>query len=212
MIARGQPIAIKHVRGTEPGASAVFSSDERHRYGLERDLREAQTGRDKLIRAHFGPLFDGMSPLLPRRLVAIGMNPSTADAFDPDPTVTRELGFASAWGCSLYSKGNLYGHRDPKPVRMWAEHRAGADIVGPHNDDVIRTMLTMLARDGGVALACWGRMHSSGDKALQERRVLAVCRIARDVGVQWQCLGKNADGSPKHPLYLPKTAQLEPWP
>jgi hypothetical protein len=179
--------------------------------GLERDLREGPPGRDKLIRASFGPLFDGAAPAGPRRLVAIGMNPSTADAFDPDPTVTRELGFASAWGCSLYSKGNLYGWRDPKPASMWFEHRAGRDIVGPHNDAAIRTMLTMLARDGGVALACWGRMHAKGDKALQEQRVFEICRIAAEVGVQWQCLGKNADGSPKHPLYLPKSTQLEPW-
>lgn len=205
MIERGKPIAIKHVRGTEPGASALFSSDERHRYGLERDLRTYA----RVNGADFGPLFSAAS--MPRRLVAIGMNPSTADAFDPDPTVTRELGFARAWGCSLYSKGNLYGWRDPKPANMWAEHRAGRDIVGPHNDQAIRTMLTMLARDGGVALACWGRMHSKGDKALQEQRVFAVCRIAAEVGVKWQCLGKNADGSPKHPLYLPKSAQLEPW-
>lgn len=194
MITMDQPIAIKHVRGTASGASALFSSDERHRYRLERML--------------FGQLLAPAG----RRLVAIGMNPSTADAFDPDPTVTRELGFARSWSCSLYSKGNLYGWRDPYPKSMWLAHRAGCDIVGQHNDDAIRTMLTMLARDGGVALACWGRMHSSGDKALQERRVLAVCRIAHEVGVQWQCLGKNADGSPKHPLYLPKTAQLEPWP
>lgn len=198
MIAADQPIAIKHVRGTEPGASALFSSGERHRYGLERDLRDA-----------VNQLF---SAKILRRLVAIGMNPSTADAFDPDPTVTRELGFARSWGCSLYSKGNLYGWREPKPKYMWGAHRSGVDIVGPHNDDAIRTMLTMLARDGGVALACWGRMHSSGDKVLQEMRVLAVCRIAHEVGVRWQCLGKNADGSPKHPLYLPRTAQLEPWP
>lgn len=202
MIVREQHIAIKHVRGTEPGASALFSANERHRYGLERDLRAG----DK------SPLFTALAVLPRRRLVAIGMNPSTADAFDPDPTVTRELGFARAWGCSLYSKGNLYGWREPKPALMWAEHRAGVDIVGPHNDDAIRTMLTMLARDGGVALACWGRMHASGDKALQEQRVFAVCRLAVEIGVQWQCLGKNADGSPKHPLYLPKTAQLEPWP
>lgn len=194
-------LAIKHVRGTEPGASALFSSDERHRYGLERDLR----GDDR------DPLFAAVISPMPRRLVAIGMNPSTADAFDPDPTVTRELGFARAWGCSLYSKGNLYGWRDPKPASMWAEHRAGRDIVGPHNDAAIRTMLTMLARDGGVALACWGRMHAKGDKALQERRVFEVSQIAAEVGVQWQCLGKNADGSPKHPLYLPKSTQLEPW-
>lgn len=198
MTAIDQPIAIKHVRGTAPGASALFSSDERHRYGLDRDLRDT-----------VNQLF---SAKIPRRLVAIGMNPSTADAFDPDPTVTRELGFARSWGCSLYSKGNLYGWREPKPMYMWDKHQLGWDIVGPHNDDAIRTMLTMLARDGGVALACWGRMHSSGDRALQERRVLAVCRIAHEVGVTWQCLGKNADGSPKHPLYLPKSAQLEPWP
>lgn len=197
-------LAIKHVRGTEPGASALFSEDERHRYRLDRDLLFAS----KRARGHAAQL-SALTTI--RWLVAIGMNPSTADAFDPDPTVTRELGFARAWGCSLYSKGNLYGWRDPKPANMWFEHRAGRDIVGPHNDEAIRTMLTMLARDGGVALACWGRMHSKGDKALQARRVFEVCRIAAEVGVQWQCLGRNADGSPKHPLYLPKSAQLEPW-
>lgn len=190
MIAIDTPIAIKHVRGTEPGASALFSADELHRYGLERSV--------------CGKGF--------ARLVAIGMNPSTADAFKPDPTVTRELGFARVWGCEQYSKGNLYGWRETKPAVMWGEHRAGRDIVGPHNDDAIRTMLTMLKRDGGIALACWGRMHAKGDRALQEMRVLAMCRLAGQIGIQWQCLGKNQDGSPKHPLYLPANTKLEPWP
>ncbi|HSR79055.1 MAG TPA: DUF1643 domain-containing protein [Xanthobacteraceae bacterium] len=195
------PIDIKHVRGIEPGASALFSADEFHRYGLERDLRPRGQ-----------PLMDAIAALMPRRLVAIGMNPSVANAFKPDPTITRELGFARNWGCSLFSKGNLYGWVDPKPVKMWAEHRAGTDIVGPHNDDAIRTMLTMLKRDGGIALACWGKMHSKGDHCLQEARMMAMVRMADEVGVTWQCLGKNKDGSPKHPLYLPASARLESWP
>jgi hypothetical protein len=29
--------------------------------------------------------------------------------------------------------------------------------------------------------------------------------------VRWQCLGKNKNGSPKHPLYLKCSTPLEAW-
>ena len=178
-------------RGLE-GASALFSKDGRYRYMLERYVgRQAQHGR---------------------RLVACGLNPSTADAFKLDPTCRRETGFAFGWGCTLYIKVNAYAWRDTKPSDMWASQertgsrRQASDLItgGPTNDAAIRCALTMLKADGGIALACWGA-HAKPD------RVLQLVRIAHEVGVQWMCLGTNKGGSPRHPLYVSATTQLEPW-
>lgn len=163
---------------------AAFSEDDIHRYMLERQISDA----------------------VPCKILfCCGLNPSTADAFKPDPTVTREIGFGRLWGCTQYLKGNAYGWRDPKPKKMWQAKKAGHDIVGALNDACIASMLVAVRDRGGIALACWGR-HAKPD------RVSALIALAADVGVPWQCLGTNKDGSPKHPLYLPSTAQLQPWP
>lgn len=169
------------------GASALFGADGLHRYMLERRIA-SQPGSG-------------------RRLVACGLNPSTADAFKNDPTVRREIGFASAWDCSTFVKVNAYAWRDTKPANMWrAADAAGGmrKIIGVANDTAIATALTMLKRDGGIALACWGT-HAKPD------RVLQLARIAHDIGVVWMCLGTNKGGSPRHPLYVPNGTPLEPW-
>lgn len=177
------------------GASALFSHDDRHRYMLERKIAGVTGGR---------------------RLVACGLNPSTADAFKLDPTCRREVAFAAAWECSLYVKVNAYSWRATKPKDMWlaqdAEYmRTGSSYEsdklitgGKTNDHAIMCALTMLKRDGGIALACWGAQAD-------QKRVLKLVRIAHEVGVQWWCLGTNREGSPRHPLYVKATTKLEPW-
>ena len=51
--------------------------------------------------------------------VFIGLNPSTADATQDDPTIRRCVGFARQWGFDWLFMGNLYAYRstDPKPLR-----------------------------------------------------------------------------------------------
>lgn len=193
---------LKQVTGTEPGATALFSECERYRYQLERLIDPSP----------MAPVFAQQGV---RRLVACGLNPSTADAFKLDPTCRREIGFARLWGCGLYVKVNAYSWRATKPADMFYAAENGSNIVGERlsnsavkmentNDAVVRAALTMLKRDGGIALACWGA-HAEPD------RVLKLVKIAHEVGVDWMCLGVNKNGSPKHPLYLPADAQLRPW-
>lgn len=174
---------MKVVHGTEPGASAAFSENELHRYMLERQISDAEPCRV---------------------LFCCGLNPSTADAFKVDPTVRREISFGRLWGCTQYLKGNAYGWRDKKPANMWRARKAGHDIVGALNDACIASMLVAVRDRGGIALACWGA-HAEHD------RVMALVELAADVGVRWQCLGTNKDGSPKHPLYLAADTPLRPW-
>lgn len=221
---------MRLIRGTEPGSSAMMSDDERCRYQLERVVRRADgcdcTGLGALVAGSTVgiPVYrsvDGVcphdgwpcDPRIKRRLVACGLNPSVADAFRLDRTCARMIGFAREWGCALYTMTNAYPWRDTKPENMWAAEARGERIGGESwpgvansvNDGVIRTALTQLLRDGGVALACWGK-HAKPLRALQ------LERLAAEVGVRWQCLGTNKDGSPRHPLYVPAGTALRPWP
>ncbi len=127
------------------------------------------------------------------RLVACGLNPSTADAFKLDPTTKREVAWALEWGCETYVKVNAEAWRDTHPANVRRARRAGADTIGPSNDLAIHMALTQLKRDGGIALASWG-------VGVTPARQLALIRIAHDLGVTWQCAGINDDGSPVHPL------------
>lgn len=165
------------------GARATFSEDRTLRYTLERTVQGMTGGRV---------------------LAACGLNPSTADAFKMDPTCTRETGFARAWGCEIYFKVNAYSWKDTHPRGLWLATKRGDDIVGPHNDEMIEIALRLVKQRGGVALACWG-VYARAD------RVKRLVEIASEVGIEWQCIGTNQDGSPKHPLYAKRGLTPVPW-
>jgi len=210
---------MKRVTGDRPGWSATFSRDELLRYTLTRPIvppeflkdlamapqREeskarAMAARERFARSPFGGYEGG------RRLVSCGLNPSTADAFKNDSTVTLELVHGWIWHCSWYMKINAYAWRDTHPKNMFAAQKSGRDIVGvPENDDVIGDALMIVRSSGGIALAAWGALV---DKQRQQR----LKDIARDVGVQWMSFGLNQDGSPKHTLRQPYGVELVPWP
>lgn len=176
---------MKTVLGVEPGAVATFSDDELHRYSLERIIDSPTDGSVRV-------------------LFCCGLNPSTADAFKLDPTVRREIGFGRSWGCTHYLKGNAYSWRDTKPDDMWDAERNGELLVTVDTDILILDMLLRAKNNNGIALACWG-------KPAQRDRVRLLVAMAKLVGIEWQCLGTNKDGSPCHPLYLHKDTQLRPW-
>lgn len=174
------------------GDIAIFSAGSRkHRYVLTRRLGEES-----------------------RVLAVIGLNPSTATAFQDDPTIRRLKGYAKRWACGTLVMLNAHGYRATDPKDMAAANERGEDIVGADNDAAIAFVLAALARHrpapselvlDNIALAAWGgNAH--------EARAMHILGIARDLNVRLQCLGTNQDGSPKHPLYLKKTAPWKPWP
>ena len=89
---------------------------------------------------------------------------------------------------------NLFAYRATDPKVM----KAQADPVGPEND---RILLDYAAR-GYTMIAAWGQHGKHGDRQKVVRALL---------GNHLQCLGLNADGAPKHPLYLKGTTQLQPF-
>lgn len=122
--------------------------------------------------------------------VFIGLNPSTADETEDDPTIRRCIGFAQSWGYDRLIMCNLYAYRSTDPKGLLAT----PDPVGPEND----VALQVSAEGAGVVVAAWG-VHGKPDRVGHVRGLLP----------DLLCLGHTKAGAPKHPLYLPKDTPLE---
>jgi hypothetical protein len=135
-----------------------------------------------------------------RVVVWVMLNPSTADAFTPDPTITRCMGFARAraWGFGGICVVNLFAVRSTDPALL-ATH---PDPVGPCNDAFLLGHTT----PHRMVIAAWGATPAARERAEHVQQLLT------DRGVTLHCLGTNADSSPKHPLYLPKNSAPVTWP
>ena len=186
---------LRHEISPSGGGEAAFSKDGIYRYALVRR---------------------GPSPLRHGTALWIGLNPSTADAVQNDPTEMKRT-FVD-WGCSVYVKANAYAFRstDPrelraKPFRVTDDaldapdgaivggmRRIGdwwhpIDRVGVENDRA----LAWLALRASFVVFAWG---ANCDANRQDTIVRNVLALVGDKPVL--CLGKTKAGMPRHPLYL----------
>jgi hypothetical protein len=129
-------------------------------------------------------------------VVFCGLNPSTADETEDDPTIRRELGYARAWGFGRLVKVNAYGYRSTDPKGLWTVE----DPRGPDNFLAIKAH----AFRARLFVAAWGNNIRAAD-ALELRRML------RFEGVKVHALRLTKQGQPQHPLYLPKDLQPFEW-
>jgi hypothetical protein len=128
------------------------------------------------------------------RLLIIGLNPSTADALLDDPTIRRCVGFARALGHDGLLVGNLFAARSTSPDAL----REFSDPVGPDNDAWLQKLEKRAAR----VVVAWG---NGGCLAGRNQEVLRLITSPH-------CFGTTALGEPRHPLYLPASATLQPFP
>lgn len=128
----------------------------------------------------------------------IGLNPSTADELANDPTVTRCINYAKAWGFGSLWMLNLFAFRATDPKVMKAQ--AGA-AVGPRNDEY----LIAAGKRADVVVAAWGCHGTFRDRELTVRRMMWAS------GVELSCLRETKGGHPQHPLYLPGDLTPQPW-
>jgi hypothetical protein len=127
-------------------------------------------------------------------LNVIGLNPSTADETQDDPTIRRCIDFARQWGYGGLIMSNLFAFRATLPAVM-KSHTAPVGIENDH-------WLVQIASKAGLVLAAWGKDGRHLDRDAHAIQLLTTL-------VSLHCLGFNGDGTPKHPLYLSKS--LKPF-
>ncbi len=162
--------------------------------GVNGDAVFSADGRHRpLMRRWLGDAFPD------RHLLFIGMNPSTADAIVNDPTCAREWTFTLREGFSGMVKANVGDYRATDPKMLLAP---GVVVSSPDNLPTIRAAA---ARADKVIL-CHGKLNRALAPAGR-----ALVNALTDDGVDLWCFGTNADGSPKHPLYLRADTPLMRW-
>lgn len=129
-------------------------------------------------------------------LPIVMLNPSTADAYQDDPTIRRCVSFAIDADYGGIMVVNVYALRSPSPDALW-EH---ADPIGPDNPRHLRSALAY-ARDKDTHVLCaWGN-HSDGKPFMDLLRPQDRDRLV--------CLGTTKVGRPRHPLYVPSAQKFE---
>ena len=127
------------------------------------------------------------------RVLFIMLNPSTADAEKDDPTIRRCIGFAKDWGYGGIYVVNLFSLRATNPKDLLT----APFVVGVENEKWIRRMSSL----SHLVVCAWG--NSSIVKKLQ-KRLDHNWKPLSWVHKPLHYLELSKDGTPKHPLYLPK--------
>jgi hypothetical protein len=122
------------------------------------------------------------------------LNPSTADAAKDDATIRRCIGFAKREGYKRLEVVNLFAYRTHSPKKL----AAAPDPLGPMND----IHVNVAVRGAALVICAWGASKHANSGSMG-----ALFSTGRPL----YCLGHTANGSPRHPLYLPANAALEPW-
>lgn len=125
-------------------------------------------------------------------LTVIGLNPSTADEVQDDPTLRRVKGFARDMGLAGVQMLNAYAWRSTDPSVL----RTIADPVGPEN--TLENLKSWIRECSPCAVAAWGTKIILE----RERELLTLPHL--------HCFRRTKAGKPEHPLYLP--AELRPVP
>ena len=159
------PLLTDTALGEWGEASATFSADRVHRYLLTRTWDASLPSVNFLM-----------------------LNPSTADAFQLDPTNRRCVGFAQAWGYGSMVTTNIFAFRSTDPTGL----RTAADAIGPENDDAILSAAT----SADLVIAAWGTHGELQGRGDEVREMLG------GAGIALHALRVTKAGHPGHPLYV----------
>ena len=134
-------------------------------------------------------------------LICIGINPSTAEPDNLDPTLKSVRRIADGNGYDSFIMFNVYAQRATRPDDMDRELNAELHRA---NMAAFRYVLEHVGADHRPAVwAAWGTI-------IEKRPYLPLCvremaAIGEEYGARWLCAGKCSNkGHPHHPLYLRK--------
>jgi len=118
------------------------------------------------------------------KVMFIGLNPSTADETDDDPTIRRCIGFAKRWGFGGVYMLNIFAYKAVQPEQM----KKAADSIGAENDGY----LARYAEMSSLVIGAWG------NHGVYLNRGAGVIEMFPTM----QCMKMTKRNQPAHPLYL----------
>ena len=148
--------------------NAIFSECGKYRYVLTR-------------------IWEPLEPLA----MCIGLNPSTANADEDDPTIRRLSSLLKNNGFGGFFMCNLFALVSPYPEDL----QSCPDPVKDNDKWLIET-----ADKVTHVVYCWGNFDEATYRAKKIKNMFPSKHI--------NCFGKNRNGSPKHPLYLKANTEL----
>ena len=126
------------------------------------------------------------------KIMFIGLNPSIADGNINDPTIRRLISFAKAEGFGGMYMLNLFTFISTDPYGL---------LTAKEPDYLANNYLHEYMFKTDQIVFAWGNSKAVGERAMEVINMFPYS----------YCFGKNKDGSPKHPLYLPKSSKLIPF-
>jgi hypothetical protein len=155
--------------------------------------KEANLSPDRQYRYWLLRVWDKSLPLF----CVIGVNPSTADEEEDDPTIRKTIGFGMKlkYGGVLMLNVGAYRATDPRQWKM------AADPFGPNNS--IPHLKNYIARFNPVCIvAAWGKNCKS------QHHPFRAAEIVNEIP-NLMCWGRNTDGTPRHPARISYSTPLE---
>lgn len=131
-----------------------------------------------------------------RHVLWIMMNPSRANADSNDSTTTTTTNISARHGYSVHGVVNLSALIEPNSTNL----AATAGAPDPVNEVAIERALGWISRHRGDIVIAWGACRH-----LKAREAHMLARLRRR---SLLCLGRNADGSPRFPKYIPADTPL----
>jgi len=121
------------------------------------------------------------------KVMFIGLNPSTADEINNDPTVTRCINYSKSWGYGGMYMMNIFSFRTTYP----SELIKCKNPIGIDNDQWIKR----ISKEVDKCIGAWGNYGNLFNRSED------ILKIVPNL----YCLKINGTGEPAHPLYLKST-------
>jgi len=120
------------------------------------------------------------------KILYIMLNPSLADDKNDDPTIRRLVSFTKKYNYGGFLVGNIFTTITPNPKEI--------DKSKGISDKNFEKLLKLINKVDQIVYA-WG-------DNIEEPQLL------KELVLNPKCFGKNLNGSPKHPLYIPSETKL----
>ena len=145
-------------------------------------IREAEFSIDKKERYSLKREWDNSK----NKILYIMLNPSLADDKNDDPTIRRLINFTKKFNYGGFLVGNIFTTITPNPKEL--------DKSKGMSDKNFEELIKLINKVDQIVYA-WG-------SSIEEPQLL------KKLVLNPKCFGKNLNGTPKHPLYVPSQTKL----